>query len=149
MRRRDFITLLGGAAASPLAAQAQQRPMPVVGFLGTTTPDDFAERVAAFKEGLKEAGYVEGQNVVIEYRWPEGNYDRLPTLAAGYHQVGIYVGRILKGEKPADLPVLQPTKFEFVINLKTAKTLGLTFPPGLLAIAEALSHTPIRPRLAL
>jgi putative ABC transport system substrate-binding protein len=323
MRRREFITHLGGSAVAwPLAARAQQPAMPVVGFLGTTTPDDFAERVAAFRGGLKEAGYVEGQNVVVEYRWPEGHYDRLPTLAAdlvrrhvaviaavggepspraakaatatipivfsiggdpvklglvpslnrpggnitgvnyfqselgskrlgllhellpkvavigmlvnptfadseaeirdatraalplglqihtvearavdefdtafatlaqkkvgaillandafflrerlqlialaarydmpavyfwrefavdgglmsyspslaqGYRQVGIYVGRILKGEKPADLPVLQPTKFEFVINLKTAKTLGLTFPPGLLAIAD-------------
>jgi putative ABC transport system substrate-binding protein len=323
MRRRQFITLLGGAAASwPLAARAQHTALPVVGFLGTTTPDDFAERVAAFRDGLKEAGYIEGQNAVVEYRWSEGNYDRLPALAAdlvrhhvaviaavggepspraakaatatipivfsiggdpvklglvpslnrpggnitgvnyfqselgskrlgllhelipkvtvigmlvnptfadveaeirdakqaalplglqihvveaqavnefdtafatlaqqkvgaillandafffrerrplialaarygmpavyvwrefavdgglmsyapslaqGYHQVGIYVGRILKGEKPADLPVLQPTKFEFVINLKTAKTLDLTFPPGLLAIAD-------------
>src|SRR5215468_5117127 len=80
--RRNLITLLGGAAAWPLAARAQQTAIPMVGFLGTTTPHDFADRVAVFREGLKEAGYVEGQNVVVEYRWPEGNYDRLATLAA-------------------------------------------------------------------
>ena len=322
MRRREFITLLGGAAVWPLPARAQQTALPVVGFLGTTTANDFTDRVAAFREGLKEVGYVEGQNVVIEYRWPEGHYDRLPTLASdlvrrqvaviaavggepsalaakaatttipivfsiggdpirvglvsnlnrpggnitgvnffqsdigakrlglmhellpkttvigflvnptftdaeaeikdaneaaarlglqthtveartvdefdnafatlaqqkveaiflandafflrerrrlialaahydmpavynwrefavdgglmsyspsltqGYRQVGIYTGRILKGEKPANLPVQQPTKFEIVINLKTAKALGLTFPSGLIAIAD-------------
>ena len=323
MRRRDFISLVGGSTVAwPLAARAQQQAMPVVGFLGTTTPDDFADRVAAFRGGLKEAGYIEGKNVVVEYRWPEGNYDRLPTLAAdlvrlqvaviaavggepsplaakaatatipivfsiggdpvrlglvaslnrpggnitgvnffqsdlgakrlgllhelrpkasvigmlvnptfgdaethvrdakeaalplgvqihvvrarttddfdtafatlaqqkidalllandafflserrklialaaryaiaavyfwrefavdgglmsyslslsqAYRQVGIYTGKILNGAKPADLPVVQATKFEFVINLKTAKTLGLTFPSGLLAIAD-------------
>ena len=323
MRRRDFISLVGGSTVAwPLAARAQQQAMPVVGFLGTTTPDDFADRVAAFRGGLKEAGYIEGKNVVVEYRWPEGNYDRLPTLAAdlvrlqvaviaavggepsplaakaatatipivfsiggdpvrlglvaslnrpggnitgvnffqsdlgakrlgllhellpkasvigmlvnltfgdaethvrdakeaalplgvqihvvrarttddfdtafatlaqqkidalllandafflserrklialaaryaiaavyfwrefavdgglmsyspslsqAYRQVGIYTGKILNGAKPADLPVVQATKFEFVINLKTAKTLGLTFPSGLLATAD-------------
>ena len=75
MKRREFITLLGSAAAWPRAATAQQQPMPVVGFLGTTTPEDFADRVAAFRKGLKEAGYVEGQNVAVEYRWPEKGHD--------------------------------------------------------------------------
>jgi putative tryptophan/tyrosine transport system substrate-binding protein len=323
MKRREFITLLGGVAAAwPLAGRAQQSSMPVVGFLSTRTPNESAHVVAAFRRGLADNGYVEGQNVAVEYRWALGLYDRLPGLAAElarlrvavlaatggdpaalaakaatatipvvatfsadpvarglvaslsrpggnvtgvnnltstleakrfgllrelvpqattigvvlnptwplavsqlrdmqeaahfigvqihilhassdleidtafesasqqsipalvvagdaflntrrdriaalatrhavpamysfrdyavagglmsygidlpdvYRQVGIQAGRILKGASPADLPVVQPTKFEFVINLKAAKTLGLNFPPGLLAIAD-------------
>jgi putative tryptophan/tyrosine transport system substrate-binding protein len=322
MKRRKFIALLGGAAAAwPLAARAQQSAMPVIGFLSSRSPGESAGVVAAFRDGLREGGFVEGQNLVIAFRWAEGHYDRLPGLAADlvglrvavlfaaggppsafaakaatstipvvfsavsdalrlglvsslnrpggnvtgmsflnseiigkssqlkemtpsaavlayllnpsspsteiyakeaptvanalgirvhllhasteqdldeafaslgklgagglvvaaepffdsqrdrivalaaryavpmianlreyvvagglmsygaslpdlYRQAGIYVGRVLKGENPADLPVMQPTKFDLVLNLKTAKVLGLAVPDRLLALAD-------------
>jgi putative tryptophan/tyrosine transport system substrate-binding protein len=321
VRRREFIALVGGAATWPLAARAQQPAMPVIGFLGSSAPVDRTRHLTAFRQGLRELGYVEGQNVAIEYRWAQDQADRLPDLAAdlvrrqvmviaahdtpssiearaattaipivfatggdpvklglvaslnrpggnatgvtfvsselgakqlgllhelqpgavrvgvlvepnfaltqsfvsdvqagalsiakqievleaptsrgigttfarltqkpidallvgpgpfldnrrvqlvtlaayhrvpaiyplreyaeagglmsygtriidAYRQAGVYTGRILKGDKPADLPVMQSTKFEFVINLNTAEAFGLSFPPGLLATAD-------------
>jgi ABC-type uncharacterized transport system substrate-binding protein len=317
LRRREFLTLLGGATiAWPLMARAQQPTTPVIGFLNGSSPDGYAPLAAAFHQGLREAGYVEGQNVAIEYRWADGHYDRLPEMAAElvrrqvaviaanttaapvakaatttipivfltaddpvenglvksldrpggnatgvslisgalggkqlgvlrdlvpaatliaflvnpanpnsqryirgveeaaralgqqihvlkasteaeietafqsqagglvvapdgffinridqfvtlsvrhalptmcpfreftaagglmsygvslsdeYHQFGVYTGKVLQGVKPADLPVLQPTKFELVINQKTAKALGLTVPDRLIALAD-------------
>jgi putative ABC transport system substrate-binding protein len=322
-RRRDVIALIGGVAVGwPLAARAQQKPMPVIGFLSGGSPNAYASRIAAFRKGLNESGYIDGQDVAIEFRWAQGQYDRLPVFAADlvrqkvavivssggdvaalsakaatssipivtvsgsdpvkaglvvsfnrpggnvtgasfvateletkrlqilhevvptaavigilinptnpaaesrsndlrlmartleqnihiisassesdletafaalieqragallvstdsfftsqrdrlvalaarhalptmyswrefveagglvsygpiiievYRQVGIYTGRILKGEKPAELPFLRPIKFELVINLKTAKALGLTIPTALLARAD-------------
>ena len=190
--RRAFIALLA-ASAWPLAARAQQ-PTPIVGLINSRSAQDAVRNVAAFRKGLDETGYVEGQNVTVEYHWMEGQFDRLPALMADlvrrrvaviatpafrlgaqaakaattlatrygipaiysnrefpevgglmsygtdgldtWHQVGIYTGRILKGAKPADLPVLQSSKFELVINVQTARALGIEVPNSIQLLAD-------------
>jgi hypothetical protein len=136
--RRELLAALGGAAAAwPFVARAQRSAMPVVGFLHPGSAEPNASLLAAFRKGLAEASYTEGKNVAIEFRWAHGEISRLEASDFGrYREVGIYTGRVLKGEKPADMPVQAPTKYELVVNLKTAKALSLEISPSVLARAD-------------
>src|SRR5262249_60615756 len=83
MRRREFVTLIGSAAVVwPLAARAQQPNVPVIGYIGSTSPGPYADRIGVFRQGLNETGFVEGRNVAIEFRWAENKFDRMPALIA-------------------------------------------------------------------
>jgi ABC-type uncharacterized transport system substrate-binding protein len=113
MRRRHFLTLLGGAAAWPLAAYAQQWAMPTIGFVSSRAPGESAGVVAAFRRGLSETGFVEGQNLAIAFRWAEGHYDRLPALTAE------------------------------LVNLRVAVLFAAGGPPSALAAKQATSTTPV------
>ncbi len=102
MRRREFMKLLGGAAAAwPVSARAQQAPMPVIGFLGVASPETWTKNVAAFKQGLSQTGFVEGQNVMIEYRWAHGDYTRLPALATDLATLRVSVIAATGGSRSA------------------------------------------------
>ena len=143
--RREFITVLGGAAAWPLAARAQQPAMPAVGFLHSAAPDKYARFVAAFQQGLMETGYIDGQNVAVEYGWAGGQYDRLPALAADMiaHRVSVIAAT---GGDPAaaaakaattTVPIVfmvgtDPVQVGLVSNLSrpTGNVTGVTFFTG-------------------
>ena len=107
MNRRELMLVLGGAMTAPRAVGAQQKAMPVIGFLGAASPGPIAADIAAFRQGLSETGYIEGQNVTIEYRWAEGYYDRLPGLAADL--VGAKVDVIATGGTPSVLAAKSAT----------------------------------------
>jgi putative tryptophan/tyrosine transport system substrate-binding protein len=117
MRRRAFITLLGGAAGWPIVALAQQRPPPVIGFLSTASAEPFAHLVAGFRRGLEETGFVEDRNVAVEYRWAEGQYDRLPELAQDLVRRQVAVIVTSGGETPSMAAKAATSTIPIVFNV--------------------------------
>jgi ABC-type uncharacterized transport system substrate-binding protein len=154
MRRRNFIRLASGAAAWPLAAWAQQRPLPVVGYLGSASPDAWATRLDAFRKGLSDAGFDEGRNVTIEYRWADGNLDRLPELANDLVRRNVAV-LAAPGSAPASLAAKAatttiPIVFETGADpIETGLVTNLKHPGGNITGVAALTFETGPKRLAI
>ena len=153
MRRRKFVALLGGVAAWPFAARAQQKAMPVIGVLNTGSLNPSSPFMDAFRQGLSEAGYVEGQNLAIEYRWAEGHYDRLPALAADL--VDRKVDLIMASSPPSALAAKSATSTIPIVFRSGADPVGdgliasLAHPGGNLTGVSFIADELTAKRLAL